>query len=51
MYSVEAKELWDLLLNDQLTDFNISVIDEDRSMVAHRVCEGGMLKYRCRSKM
>ena len=26
VYSV--KELWDLLLNDQLTDFNISVIDE-----------------------
>ena len=37
VYSV--KELWDLLLNDQLTDFNISVIDEDRLMVAHRVKE------------
>jgi len=35
VYSV--KELWDLLLNDQLTDFNISVIDENRLMVAYRL--------------
>ena len=32
IYSV--KDLWDLLLNDQLTDFHISVIDENRLMVA-----------------
>ena len=35
IYSV--KELWDLLLNDQLTDFHISVIDENRLMVAYRM--------------
>merc|ERR1712138_36229 len=37
IYSV--KELWDLLLNDQLTDFDISVVDENRLMVAYRVKE------------
>ena len=31
------KELWDLLLNDLLTDFHISVIDENRLMVAYRM--------------
>ena len=35
VYSV--KELWELLLNDQLTDFNVSVIDENRLMVAYRL--------------
>jgi hypothetical protein len=32
-----VKELWDLLLNDQLMDFNISVIEENRLMVAYRL--------------